>query len=219
MTERDYSQGEADRRLANLVRIGTIKEIDTAKALVRVDLGENVTGWIPWTTPRAGQDRQWTTPDIGEQVVVASPSGELSDGAVIGSLFQNAYPQNGSQGKDRRTTYADGTVIEYDREASVLRATVNPAGSIILNIGGTSLILQNGQATLVADDVLVQSPQATFTGNVKVKGQLEFENGLSGAKGSGANSITGGLVLNGINQETHGHIEQGDGNRVSNPVA
>lgn len=190
MSDRDYALGELDRRMGNAVRFGTISEIDHAAALVKVDLGDLVTGWIPWTTPRAGQDHAWNTPDVGEQVVLVSP-GDPSEGVIIGSLFSDASPANGNAGKDRRVTFKDGTVVEFDRDGSVLNVTVNPAGQvnvnvgashlnmdngrIRLNIGSTTLLLQAGQATLTTPVVVVDSPSTTFTGDVTVQGSTSVQ--------------------------------------------
>lgn len=214
----DYAAGETDRRIGNTVRIGTVSEFDPAQG-VRVDLGELVTDWLPIGQRRAGKQRSWNPLDIGEQVVIAAPGGEISQGVIVCTLSQDAHPANGAKAGLWRETFDDGTQIEYDQDTGALRADVTGTGSIVLHIGGSTLTLRDGQATLTTSDVVVQSPQTTFTGKVVVQGQLTFQNGLSGSKGSGSNSVSGGLVLNGINMETHGHIEQGDGNRVGNPVA
>ena len=44
-------------------------------------------------------------------------------------------------------------------------------------------------------------------------------NATGSAVSTGAYNMNGSFVLNGIPMESHGHIEQGDGNRVSDPVA
>lgn len=174
MNEGEYSLGEMDRRLGNALRFGRVAQVDVATGQVKVDLGDLVTDWVPWTTPRAGNDRVWSTPDVGEQVVLVSP-GDPSQGVVIGSLFQDSAPANGNQGKDRRITFADGTVVEFDRTGSVLNVQVNAAGSLRLNIGGTTLLLENGKATLTTPELRVASPQTTFTGDVTVQGSTAVQ--------------------------------------------
>lgn len=213
----EYAAGELDRRLGNLVRVGTVKAFDPAKGY-RVDIGELVTDWLPVGTRRSGSQRSWNPLSIGEQVVVVAEDGELSQGVIVCSLPSDANPENGTAANLWRETFADGTVLEYDQSTGGLRADVVTSGSITLHIGGTVLVLKDGQATLTTDDYLVQAPKAKFTGDVEIDGSLKYGNGLSGTAGSGENSIAGGLKINGIPHETHGHIEQGDGNRVSNPV-
>lgn len=77
MLEHSFNIAELQRKLANIVRIGLVKEIDYEKAKVRVKIGEFLTDWLPWITERAGKDTSWAPPDIDEQVVVLSPFGEL----------------------------------------------------------------------------------------------------------------------------------------------
>lgn len=230
MSERDYALGELDRRMGNVVRFGTVAEVDAANALAKVDLGDLVTDWLPWSTSSAGDDRVWNTPDVGQQVIVAS-SGEPSQGVIIGSLFRNASPANGNNGKDRRITFKDGTVVEFDRTGSVLNIDVNAAGSIRLNIGGTTLLLQDGQATLTTPKLVVDSPDSTFTGAVKVQGLLTYQAGITGSGGSGASlngpfnlvgnfSSTGTLQNNGKNvgsTHTHSGVQAG-GSTTGAPV-
>lgn len=226
MGEHEYALGEMDRRIGNVVRYGTVSAVDVANALAKVDLGDLVTDWLPWITPRAGEDRVWTTPDVGEQVVIVTP-GEASQGVIIGSLFSNASPANGNAGKDRRITFKDGSVIEFDRDGSLLNVNVNPAGSIALQVGGTTLKLEDGKATLTTPELVVDSPTSTFTGEVTVQGLLTYQAGMAGSGGSGAAAVisgniavTGGDVsADGIMLKSHGHIEQGDGNRTGNAVA
>jgi len=44
---------ELERRLSNLVAVGTVAEVDAAAARVRVRLGALLTDWRPWLAPRA----------------------------------------------------------------------------------------------------------------------------------------------------------------------
>lgn len=145
--ERDYALGDMDRRMGNVLRFGTVSAVDYAKALVKVDLGDLVTDWVPWATTSAGQDRVWQPPDVGEQVAMLSP-GDPSQGLVIGSIFQDAHPANGNAGKDWRITFKDGTVLEFDRDASALRVNVNAAGSANVTVGGSTLLVNSSKISL-----------------------------------------------------------------------
>lgn len=198
--EHSYALGELDRRLANILRHGTITEVDYANALAKVDLGDMITDWVPWHTPRAGQDQVWNTPDVGEQVTIFS-QGDPSQGVIIGSLFQTAHPANGNAGKDRRITFKDGTVVEFDRDGSVLKITVNSAGNVDVIVGGTELKLQNGQATIT-------SPAIVLNGPTTINGSLQVNGGADGVTMSGPFALTGAsMTHNGKNVgSTHTHI-------------
>lgn len=133
------------RRFENTVRIGVIAETDYAEARVRVAIGSLHTTWLPWLTSRAGRDRTWHAPEVGEQVVVISPSGDLAQGVVLAAIFYNEYPANAAQPTVHRTIYADGAVIEYDRAAGKLSASglrsaaITASGDILLKAAAITL--------------------------------------------------------------------------------
>jgi phage baseplate assembly protein V len=110
------------RRLSNLLRYGVVQDADytgetAGFPAIRVSLqdGEILTDWLPWFSPRAGKDRVWDPPEVGEVVMLLAPSGELSNGVAIPGLFSNGNA-NGDRAGLHRRTYEDGTVVEYDRE-------------------------------------------------------------------------------------------------------
>ncbi|PZE09703.1 phage baseplate assembly protein V [Pseudomonas sp. 57B-090624] len=131
------------RLIENLIRLGTVAEVDLATARVRIQSGRLLTGWLPWLALRAGEDRVWNPPTEGEQVLVLSPSGQTANGVVLCGLFSDAIPANGETAALHRTTYRDGAVIEYDSAAHHLRA--------ILPGGGSTELVSSGGITLVGD--------------------------------------------------------------------
>jgi phage baseplate assembly protein V len=127
--------GELERRLSNTIRPGTVLEADYAKARLRVTMGDNTSAWLPWLTSRAGEDRTWHAPEVGEQVIVMAPGGELSAGYVMpGGIYKNDYPANGDKPEISRTTYKDGAILEYDREAHTHLLQL-PEGSATVKVG------------------------------------------------------------------------------------
>jgi phage baseplate assembly protein V len=127
--------GELERRLSNTIRPGTVLEADYAKARLRVTMGDNTSAWLPWLTSRAGQDRTWHAPEVGEQVIVMAPGGELSAGYVMpGGIYKNDYPANADKAEISRTTYKDGAILEYDRENHTHLLQL-PEGSATVKVG------------------------------------------------------------------------------------
>lgn len=153
---------ELDRRLANLIRLGSIAEADYINAKVRVNIGGILTGWLPWLTGRAGGDRDWHAPEVGEQVLILSPSGELNQGVVLAAIFQAAYPQPVNNKDKHHTVYSDGAVVEYDRAAHHLKA--------ILPAGATVELVADGGISITGDITLT----GTLTASVDV-----IANGIS----------------------------------------
>lgn len=114
------------RRLSNLARYGTVAEADytgetAGFPAVRVQLqdGAILSDWVPWFTPRAGNDRVWDPPEVGEVVMLLAPSGELANAVAIPGIFSDGNA-NGDRAGLQRRTFDDGTVIEYDRQAHKL---------------------------------------------------------------------------------------------------
>lgn len=188
--------GELERRLANVTRAGTILEADYSKARVRVKMGKNTTAWLPWVSSRAGGDKTWHAPEVGEQVLVLSPAGDLCAGFVIGGVYKQDRPANADAATVSRTTYADGAVVEYDRAAHAYaisipaggKATVKAGASSTLEVAADAIRLTVGGTQLVLSASGIQITSAT------------------GLNINGAVTQTGGpLTSNGIALSTHTH--------------
>jgi phage baseplate assembly protein V len=161
---------EFDRMLGNVVRMGTIAAVNPAHAdgpRATVNLGDLTTDWLPFATVRAGQDRTWWAPEPGEQVLVLAPSGDLSQGVIALSVFQDAHPANGDRVTVHRTTYQDGTVVEYDRETHTLAATLGGDGHVNLTTGGATLQMDNGKIRLAigGSSIELNSSGVTINGS------------------------------------------------------
>jgi len=125
---------EIERRLANVVRIGTVAEADYGRARVRVAIGDLLTDWLMWLTPRAGGDRTWWAPEVGEQVLVFSPYGELAAGVVLPALYSTAHPANGNSPEITRIDWGDGGYLEHDRASGKL--TLHASGDVEITADG-----------------------------------------------------------------------------------
>lgn len=138
----EYRINELERRLANVALIGTVSEADYAEARVRVQIGKITTAWLPWLTRRAGVSVDWWAPEIGEQVMVISPSGEPAQGVVMPALYSDAHPAPSSDENIRRINFGDGSFVEYDNAAHKLSVTVQ---------GGDAVVIVTGNLTAAAD--------------------------------------------------------------------
>jgi len=117
---KDWMMSDMNRRIANLIRVGTVVELDESAARVRVSCGAGdgriTTAWLPWITARAGPDRSWWALEPGEQVLVFSPSGEMAQGVVLGSIYRDAHPAPASSKDIQRVDFDGGSYIEHDRK-------------------------------------------------------------------------------------------------------
>lgn len=178
------SIAELNRLLENLIRLGTIAEVQHVPPRVRVSTGELLTTWLPWIALRAGADQDWDPPTEGEQVVLMSPSGQLANGVVLTGLFSDQIPANGDRAGLRRRTYADGAVIEYDSVAHHLRA--------VLPAGGTSEVISDGGIRIVGD--IEHVGNYTQTGNQTVTGKVTVTEDVVAAEVSLVNHLHGEVM-------------------------
>ncbi|MDN5248214.1 MAG: phage baseplate assembly protein V [Wolbachia endosymbiont of Tyrophagus putrescentiae] len=143
MLENNFAIAELQRKLANIIRIGIIKEVDYEKAKVRVQIGEFLTDWLPWMTMRAGEDTSWFAPNIDEQVVVFSPFGELSLGVVLAGIYQQKYPLPENKKDMSSLIYKDGTKLSYDQENHHLEISIK--NKLTLKVGESEIeMTKNG---------------------------------------------------------------------------
>lgn len=120
-TPASLSPTELLRRLENTVRLGTIAAVRHAKpARCRVKTGENTTDWLPWMTGRAGKDRTWWAPEVGEQAVVFSPGGNMGAGVVLPGCYSDSHPQPDDDPDVSCIEFEDGVRVEYNRARHVL---------------------------------------------------------------------------------------------------
>lgn len=207
---------ELTRRLDNLLRLGTIANVDHAKALVKVQSGNILTDWLPWLTLRAGTTQTWSPPTTGEQCLVLAVSGELTTAVVLVGLYtQNAPSHNPDE---HCIKFADGAEIKYDHTSGHLSAKNCKTAEI------------HATQSITAD-----TPSLTCTGNVTIDGTLTVQQQISGngglavQGGSGASfsgnvkqkggsfTTTDDVIANGISLKNHTH--RGDsGGKTGTPT-
>ncbi len=151
MLESNFAISELQRKLANIIRIGLVKEVDYEKARVKVQIGEFLTDWLPWITSKAGKDRNWSPPDIDEQVIILSALGELSLGGGLAGIYQEKYPAPENKKEINSVKIQDGTRLLYDKEKHHLEIEV--VDKITLKAGESSLEMTRSEIKLKADRI------------------------------------------------------------------
>lgn len=114
MADQEVSFSELVRRIENVVRFGTVTDVDHGRALCRVQVGDMKTEWRPWLTQRAGAGRRWWPPTAGEQCVLLSPGGELASAFVLPGVFSDEVQPNSDEPTEDRTTWANGDFMVHD---------------------------------------------------------------------------------------------------------
>lgn len=201
------NEAELIRLLSSLVMVGVVAELDEEDARVRIDVDGMRTDWIPWGERRAGPGvRTWCAPEVNEQVVIVCPYGDPSQAVIVGSIYQQTCPAPANLRTIHRTIYADGTVIEYDREAHAFRIDVG-TGSVTVNCGSATVVASEGvtvecaTATVTASDsVTLDTPTTHATGdlnvdgNVSVQGNADVVGDVTAANVTARTEVTAGAI-------------------------
>lgn len=152
---------DIERRLENIIRIAEISDVDLSdpqNPKCRCTVGEITTNWLSIGQTRMGKVKDWNPPSVGEQVVLVSPSGDLSQAVIIASLSSTANPATDTDPKKPKRTYPDGAVIEYDYEAHKLTASLPTGATFELTSDGglkiTGDIDLDGKLTTTKDVVI-----------------------------------------------------------------
>ena len=181
---------DMQRRLANVVRVGVVASVDLPAARCRVTIGDILTAPLPFITCKAGEDRTWHPPEVGEQVIVLAPSGELTAGFVLGGVYTTAHPAPSTSPEVSKMLFKDGSTATYDRalhsltldlptSGSALSVTVN--GNVTLSATGNALVEADGNATVSAGSVArieagsqiqMVAPAVSITSTVTVSGDV-----------------------------------------------
>ena len=202
-----YELGELNRQVSNLVRFGKVVELDEANARVKVSTAGLTTTWLPWAASRAGKTRKWSPPQVGEQVILASPYGDMTQAVIIGSVYQDDSPAPAASKDQETVIYPDGSQVDYNSATNTLTVTVAGNGNVIINCK---------QATVKAEtSVTLETPNAFCTGNLSVAKSL-----MMGSEG-GTATMTGAVEINGPSLKhngkeigsthTHTGVQPGDG--------
>src|SRR5450830_324246 len=221
----EFNLADLSRRLQNLIRLGTIAEVKYSRIpRVRVTVGEITTNWLPVVTAHAAKTKTWTPPDVDEQCLVFSPSGDLAAGVVLAGINSSHQQAPDDDPHNTRIVYPDGAQIDYNHQSHAFNVT--------LPDGGSAVIEAPASVTVRSAAITLDAPQTTCTGNLLVQKALTYMGGMSGqGSGTGAAAVIKGavhatehiqsdtdIVANGISLTGHTHREQGDGNNVSKPL-
>lgn len=153
-SEESFDVVELARRLANVIRAGTVAEVDTGDYRVRVryDTDEDgdpiLTAPIPWLTGRAGADSTWWAPEVGEQVLLLAPSGELTEAFALPALYSTARPAPSGDADKCIARHADGALFEYDRENHRYRIVL-PSDSEVRISAGTIVLAGSAETVTI----------------------------------------------------------------------
>jgi phage baseplate assembly protein V len=217
------NSNESTRQFLNGIRKGVV--IDLAGALCRVESGDLTTDWIQWFVPYAGETIDWLAPSIGEGVMLLCPTGDLAQAVALRGFYSEDFPPPSTSPDTHTRRYRDGALVEYDFAAHVLNVDL-PAGATV-NVTAPDAVNINTKTANVKAEKVTLDADVEVTRSMVVKGPFSFESGVSGKAGtsggpamviSGTVAVSDDVIAGGKSGAHHSHMEQGDGNKVSEPI-
>ncbi|EAV6572938.1 phage baseplate assembly protein V [Salmonella enterica] len=208
---------------------GTVSAIDPVNVRARVRLPDHDnlrTWWLDVMQNNTYKNKDYCMPDIGEQVkVLMTPDGV--EGVILGAVYSGKDMPVISDPDKRRTDFADGAFVEYDRKnnamaigGAIKTLTITTHSDITLQtdtqvtvIAQNSATVRTKTATINASDsatvktkkATIDGPETEITGNTTIKKNLLVEGSItgkggmsiSGGAGGAAATITGSLTATG----------------------
>ncbi len=208
---------------------GTVSAIDPVNVRARVRLPDHDnlrTWWLDVMQNNTYKNKDYCMPDIGEQVkVLMTPDGV--EGVILGAVYSGKDMPVISDPDKRRTDFADGAFVEYDRKnnamaigGAIKTLTITTHSDITLQtdtqvtvIAQNSATVRTKTATINASDsatvktkkATIDGPETEITGNATIKKNLLVEGSItgkggmsiSGGAGGAAATITGSLTATG----------------------
>ena len=199
------------RLILNMIRVGSVVDIDCDAKLVRVQVGKNTPTWRPWAVHRAGDAQTWWPPSIGEQVILLSPEGNFDNAVILPAMYSDQFQPPSNNPAHHTTRYKDGAVIQYDSAAHVLTATL-PDGTSVSAVPGT--VTSNAEDTVCTGNLTVEK-NLTVNGFTVLNAGMNVKAGKAGGPAAmveGMIQATLDMIASGISlvKHKHGGVKRGD---------
>jgi phage baseplate assembly protein V len=209
------------RKVANIVRTGTVTDVDHSATppLVRVQLSEGgSTDWRPYIELRAGKTGTWNPPTAGECVVFLSPDGMTEGGYALPGVPTESHPTPSSDPNKTVTKYPDGAIVEYDHSAHKLKVTLPADGTADIDVPDaitvkckTADVTASDSAKVHSQEITLDAPMNIVTGQLLVQGLLTYTAGMAGS-GTGPGGKT--AQIDGDMEFINGHGLTTDGGDI-----
>ena len=151
---------ELHRQIQNMLRIGTIADVDLPARCCRVQIGPLLTGWLNMPADIGHNYRRWRPLRIGTQVLLASPGGDLAAGVIVAMLFSQDQDAPANADTLDLVEFDDGTQLQYNSASHTL--TIHSTGPVEINCT-TATVDCSGNASLSATRSVDVSAGTTAT--------------------------------------------------------
>ena len=159
---------ETGRLVNNLVRLGVVTQLQLGNApRCRVRVDEEETSWLPWVSLRAGSEKGgtfWWPPEVGEQVLLLSPGGDLAQAVVLPGVFSDHMAPKGKHAGEMRMDWSESDFLSYRAGTitmQVLESSIKITADAIEMAAGGGYLKLDGQGLTVSPEVRVGAIKLT----------------------------------------------------------
>jgi len=156
-----------------MMRYGTVSERDSTGGLLRVEFTEDgiVSDWLPMVVAAGANNSFFALPDVGEQVACLMDT-HAENGVVLGAIYSAKTKPKQASDDISSVEFSDGTKVIYDREAHTL--LIDTVGDITIKSTANVLVECVNATVKSSTKIVLDTPNAQFTGNVKIDGTGEI---------------------------------------------
>ncbi len=144
-----FQQHDSQNRAEQILRLGTIEQIDNKNRRVKIRSAELLSGWVPWIGRIGHNYKAWTPPKKGTQVLTASPSGDFSQAIIVQVIYTENLNSPSTDEDVDIIEFNDGTVIKKDSHS----ITIDTPCALSINCDGTMNLSAGGVMTLTAPTI------------------------------------------------------------------
>jgi phage baseplate assembly protein V len=140
---------DINRRIENVLRLGTIHAVDHDARTLRVKSGDLVTDWLPWPADIGRNYKRWRPLRVGTQVILGSVSGQCEQALIIGMLYTQALDTPSTDDGTDIIEFDDGSIVEHNTSGM----KVHSAGTLNITAAGTINITSGSAINLNAPSI------------------------------------------------------------------
>jgi len=129
-----FTQTEHDRLISDIICLGVIEEVDHAARRLRVR-SKTLTAWLPWPAEMGRNYRRWRPLRAGQQVILASPSGDLAQGLIVGMLYTETLPAPSADPDIDLIEFINGARLQHNVASGDMALTCK--GNLSMDVTGT----------------------------------------------------------------------------------
>lgn len=208
----------SDNWLKNMFRVGFVssQNTDDTQAAARVvypDRENLVSEPLPILQKSTKGTKDYWSPEVGEQVLTLHLPNGVQKGFILGSFQSTRDRPPVTDTNKRHTTFADGSVFEFDKGSSVLfintkgPITIITEGPIFIESSAQVTIKSGAKVTVDAPEIVLDTPTCRITGDLIVEGSIDIAQGKGGTQMTISGDIiqTGNFTQSGEHRDNRGY--------------